>query len=132
SSKALYTNPQLILVPLITFILILAVSAYFIYLCIFLQSIKDHQYTQTMEDFKKAWEQIDDDYIGLNKTITIQKTSWIPQILHLYNIFGYFWMSAFLSAVGYTVIAGVIASWYFSTKGDKKSAEPCSLYHSFL
>jgi choline transporter-like protein 2/4/5 len=132
SSKALYTNPQLILVPVIIFFLILLVSAYFIYLCIFLQSIKDHQYTQTMDDFKKAWEQLDDTYIGLNKTITIQKTSWVPQALHLYNIFGYFWASAFLTAIGYTVIAGVIASWYFSTKGDHKSAEACSLPNSFL
>jgi len=135
ASKAIQSMPWMIILPPITFALVVALTAWWAVVALFLQSSASTEVTLDPWDpvniNPKTGESYFNGSIDFSKNYTIVMSDTTLQYMQIYNIFGYFWGSAFLVAFGYTVIAGVVAQWYFSATDGKKTSESFALWHSF-
>jgi len=92
-------NPSLFIAGILVFVMMTAFFAYWFTGFIFLFSIPS------------------DEKIDIpNKP---QFNTTIRNLIY-FNIFGFYWTVAFLSAVFQTVVAGGISSWYFTRNGESK------------
>ncbi|KAL9655755.1 hypothetical protein ABK040_004983 [Willaertia magna] len=134
-SRAVNKFPTMLLIPIIGFVLIIGLSFWWAIVAAFLQS---SQKPLTLSANDPRWSKYMSEISTFmnttkfgNMTITVGEGTTALQVLNIYNIFAYFWGVAFIDAVVYCTLAGVVAGWYFSGVGDDKKVEKLSLFKSF-
>jgi len=95
--KGFQHNPMILLIGIITFFMLAAFTAYWVAQFIYLYSVPG-------------------DSIQIPNTPT-QFNQKIRNLMY-FQVFAYFWVTAFLSAVFQVAVAGGMATWYFSRDMD--------------
>lgn len=141
AAKPLFRIPTLLIVPILTFFALVAITAYWLLIAGYIQSAT-LPITLSVPELKNL--PVGDLPVNTSMSYTIRRGNATIQGFQWYHLFGYLWSAAFLSALGYTTTAGVISQWYFSAKGNpeanfankgtgfQKRAEPFSVIRSFL
>uniref|UniRef100_A0A7S1PH24 Choline transporter-like protein n=1 Tax=Percolomonas cosmopolitus TaxID=63605 RepID=A0A7S1PH24_9EUKA len=141
ASKPIFRVPSLMVIPPITFLCLVAITAYWLVIAGYIQSatLPVTLSTSALENLP-----VSNLPVNVSQSYTIRKGDATIQGMQWYHLFGFLWSSAFLSAIGYTTTAGVISQWYFSAKGNpeanyankgkgyQKKAELLSVTRSFL
>ncbi|KAI9179895.1 hypothetical protein H9P43_005227 [Blastocladiella emersonii ATCC 22665] len=108
SSKAVTAMPLIVAFPLIPYVLIVLLTAYYAIVAVYIETSND------VTDLGK---------IGIQQSITyIKYFQW-------YHLFGFLWTLAFLVAINQTTIAGAIATWYWAR--DKRQMPRTAVLRSF-
>jgi len=139
ASRVVFYNAQLLIVPPIMFAALIGITAYWMVIAGYIASATQ-PVTLTASELSALPVSLP---VDANSSYTVRKDSTAIQVMQIYHLFGYFWTAAFISALGYCTISGVIAQWYFSATGDpdkgyressdyKKKAERLSVIRSFL
>lgn len=143
AAKPIFRVPTLLVVPPITFLCLVGVTAYWLLIAGHIQSAT---LPVKLDTSALSALPIADGRLPVNITqgYTIRRGDATIQGMQWYHLFGFLWSAAFLSAIGYTTTAGVISQWYFSAKGNpeanyankgsgyQKKAELFSVSRSFL
>jgi choline transporter-like protein 2/4/5 len=95
ASKAVSYLPQLVLLPIVKSVILTLLAAWWITVAIFLFSYG----TPTIQQYTVRY--------------TLSK---VTQGIFAYHLFGGLWISQFLIALSYMIVASCIASWYWSRK----------------
>jgi solute carrier family 44 protein 1 (choline transporter-like protein) len=96
ASKAMVRLPQMLINPLLTYVLIAGLCVYWIYVYLFL--VTSGVATNDASTGLVTYEQSNQNY---------RKMWW-------YHLFGLFWGSQFILACGELVLASVVTTWYFT------------------
>ncbi|KAF6202777.1 hypothetical protein GE061_003180 [Apolygus lucorum] len=109
AGKALTKMPLLIFEPLLTFVALFIVIALWMYFAIWIESSGILTYHQPSFYYKKSF--------------AMKFTRW-------YNLMGVFWMTQFVIGCQHMVIAGSVATWFFTrNKEDMESPILTSAYN---
>ena len=134
-SRAVNKFPSMIIIPAVMFFLICGLTVWWATVSIFLQSTQKPVTISSTDARWASYMNSISDYMNTsrlaNSSITIDQGTTALQVLNLYNLFSYFWAVAFVDALAYVTIAGVVASWYFGGIGDDKKSEKFSVAKSF-
>eukprot|EP00092_Neocalanus_flemingeri_P031507 GFUD01034217.1.p1 GENE.GFUD01034217.1~~GFUD01034217.1.p1 ORF type:complete len:528 (-),score=116.65 GFUD01034217.1:464-2047(-) len=121
ASKAVGSIMSSVFFPIISFLFQLIVMAWFVFVCMYLASSSEKQYT--VHEIKDggcetpAEEKCNPD--TFNNTETCECVFYklgpneLQNYLQIYNVFGLFWGLCFVSALGEMVLAGAFSSWYW-------------------
>eukprot|EP00296_Roombia_truncata_P007567 JP446011.1.p1 GENE.JP446011.1~~JP446011.1.p1 ORF type:complete len:598 (-),score=136.03 JP446011.1:114-1907(-) len=95
AAKAIRAMPAMFIIPLVVWVIIMGVFAYWVVIFLFLASAGEFSAAES----RYVW----DDTL---------------RYMILYHLFGLLWTRAFLSAVSELMIAGSVSQWYFPQKGS--------------
>eukprot|EP00761_Pharyngomonas_kirbyi_P011687 gb/GECH01011713.1/.p1 GENE.gb/GECH01011713.1/~~gb/GECH01011713.1/.p1 ORF type:complete len:675 (+),score=74.61 gb/GECH01011713.1/:1-2025(+) len=112
ASKALMKMPSLLFFPSVTFLLVAALSVWYITVASFLASASQDVTLETDDFSDKLTGQF-------NQSLTVSRYDSTLRWFELYHVFGYFWGNAFIVAIGYTTTAGAVAAYFFSSPSRK-------------
>lgn len=107
ATKGFGAMPQLFFVPLSSLVVFIIFLAYWICVFVFIYSTG----LPTIEGYTVRYQ-----------------LNYVGNVLIYFHIFGFFWISSFISAFTIMVVAGAIGSWYW--KRDKRLLDPRSRYVS--
>lgn len=101
ASKAVKKMPSLVIFPFLKFLMLIALTAWFVYIMINLATA------------------------GTITQVTVYsytyQSNYVLEYLQIYFVMGFFWTWNFITAIGDTTIAGAIAVWYWTM--DKKNIQ---------
>eukprot|EP00002_Diphylleia_rotans_P014563 TRINITY_DN283_c0_g1_i11.p1 TRINITY_DN283_c0_g1~~TRINITY_DN283_c0_g1_i11.p1 ORF type:complete len:642 (-),score=116.12 TRINITY_DN283_c0_g1_i11:700-2625(-) len=110
ASKALASMPTIIFFPVVPFAMLLVLLIYWIYVALYLVTIKIDETGKTVEEVEAEQQQV--------------------QGMQLYHFFGLLWTVNTIIAITQCSIAGAIASWYWTL--DKSKASPMPIIPAFI
>eukprot|EP00667_Euglena_gracilis_P006377 EG_transcript_6435 len=117
ASKVMLQKPSLLLVPVGTFAGWLLLTAWWLYTTVLLNT------TSSLETADVQLPQ------GPRVRVFFASRDEVAGQAAWLTLFGYFWATAFLSALTYTSLAFAAVFWYFSAPGDHKVLPPGALWH---
>eukprot|EP00158_Paraphelidium_tribonemae_P004854 Partr_v1_DN27006_c0_g1_i1_m28801 putative Solute carrier family 44 member len=106
ASSAVKSMPSMVVFPIMSFVLMLAVYAYWFVIELYLASGKQEP-----------------TIFGATYSVDIFR------YLQWYHLFGLFWTQQFISGINQTAISGAVASWYFTR--NKKELPAFAVFKSF-
>eukprot|EP00753_Platysulcus_tardus_P008112 PLAT15635.1.p2 GENE.PLAT15635.1~~PLAT15635.1.p2 ORF type:complete len:669 (+),score=372.91 PLAT15635.1:235-2241(+) len=111
ASKCVRAQPSMLFVPLLQFLALSLVTSLWLYVAVNIFSAGTIEAANIPTPGAPK---------GVYRTISLNRTL---QYAFLYHLFGYFWITQFLLAMGEIILAGAVAAWYFQA-GDEKGNKP--------
>eukprot|EP01061_Rhynchopus_euleeides_P012834 TRINITY_DN2259_c0_g1_i1.p1 TRINITY_DN2259_c0_g1~~TRINITY_DN2259_c0_g1_i1.p1 ORF type:complete len:703 (+),score=297.14 TRINITY_DN2259_c0_g1_i1:49-2157(+) len=115
AGKVLTSDPSILLIPIFTGVMLLALFVFIIYVVLHVWTMEDG------ENIVATGGQIG----GINTTVVVPDDYATRNNLLYYVFFGWLWTMGLISALGYFVVSAVTVQWYYSHKDDDEKKVRC-------
>jgi hypothetical protein len=129
ASKAVMHMPIIIFFPIIPFVMLLCLYAYWVVVGAYLYGVE----TTTNSTISNMGGTIGDTSIFNNVSAVITVDDNMVNYMWMIHLFGLLWTAQFITAFAMTVIAGAVSHWYFSADKSNLGHAPVikAIYRTF-